>query len=163
MKKLLALPALGAAAALTYGAAAALSVNQNGATLQVGEDVSVACAEYASIAAFMYDDASGLVDGVRIDITDDPTVNGSCDGQTLYVTPLAQDGTQLPVAQGTAAWSTGMIKLGYDSAARTDSKGAVSRYTVNFGNNGNGRVSANNLERVRIGIDQGPGVGPNIP
>src|SRR5690349_2024172 len=88
MKKLMVLPALGAAAALTYGAAAALSVNQNGAPIQVGEDVSVACAEGATVAAWMYDDASGLVAGARVDITDDPAVNGSCTGYTLYVTPL---------------------------------------------------------------------------
>lgn len=162
MKKLLVLPALGAAAALTYGAAAALNVNQNGAPIQVGEDVSVACAEGAKIAAWMYDDASGLVDGARVDITDDPAVNGSCDGYTLYVTPLAFNGTVLPVLSGPDTYATGKVVLG-NTPARTDLENNVARYTVEFGyQTGNGMVSANNLERVRLGIDQGPQVGGEI-
>jgi hypothetical protein len=157
MKKILLLPALGAAAALTYGAAAALSVDQNGAPIQVGEDVSVACADSARVAGWGYNDIDGGVYYAWVDIED---ANGDCAGNTLYVTPLAQDGTVLPVLSG-SDYATGKVVLG--AANATDVDGNVSRYKVNFGyTNGNSAVSANNLQRVRLGIDQGPNVGPDI-
>ena len=99
MKKLLVLPALGAAAALTYGAAAALNVNPSAAPIQVGE-ASLVCADGAEVLGWGYDDGTSEVFWAWVDITDD---DFNCDGNTLYVTALGPNGEYL---------NRGSVKLG---------------------------------------------------
>ena len=94
MKKLLMLPALGAAAALTYGAAATLNVNPT-AAIQVGTTDNVWCATSAEIAGWGYEGDDGLVYNVRVILADG---GGACDGATLFVTVL--DGTGNGIASG---------------------------------------------------------------
>jgi hypothetical protein len=85
MKKLLMLPALGAAAALTYGAAAALSVTDS-ASIQVGTAPSLACADSASVENWGYESDDDSIRYVDVRVED---ANQDCDGATLFATALA--------------------------------------------------------------------------
>jgi hypothetical protein len=159
MRKLLLLPAIGAAAALTYGAAAALNVTGS-APIQVGTVNDLQCAESAEVSGWGYDDAGVTVSYAWVDVTD---VGGDCSGNVLYVTPLSDADAVLPTNNG--EYATGHVILGdLPIGQTTDRDGDVSRYKVNFGyTTGTSKVSALDLERVRISIDQGPGVGPLMP
>jgi hypothetical protein len=160
MKKLLMLPALGAAAALTYGAAAALSVDQNAAPIQVGQVTDLACAVGADIVAGGYDDGTGSVAYAFVDVTDE---NANCNGSSLYVTPLDGAGHVLPLIGG--GYAAGRVTLGTDAYnGVAPSANDVTRYQVFFGTNGAGPglVDAVALEGARIAIDQGPTL-PAIP
>ena len=158
-KKLLALPALGAAAALAYGAAAALNVNQNAAPIQVGVVNDLVCAEGASVVGWGFDEDRKSVAYAWIDITD---VNNNCDGNWLYVTPLDGAGNRIDLIGG--GYATGRVVLGQDQTDREDD---VSRYQVFFGTNRTpsvpGLVDAVELKGVQLAIDQGHGVGRELP
>lgn len=134
MKKLLVLPALGAAAALTYGAAAALNVKSEGAPLQVGVTYDLACAEGAAVTGWGLDDKTEpTVSWVYIDVKD---INANCDGQTMFATALKSNGDLVAGAN-----SRGSVIL-------KDDGDGVTRYQVKFG----APLLAEQVEGIRISI-----------
>lgn len=94
MKKLLALPVLGAAAALTFGAASALQFGSDNAAIQSGATYDVSCANSAVVKGWGYESDTNLVSNVRLGL-----VNGEdCDGAEVFVTVYGagpDEGTKL--------------------------------------------------------------------
>ena len=102
-KKLLALPALGAAAALAFGAAASLTPGDDNAALQVGTVLDLTCAESASVAGWDYIPGSRQVNALYVHVEDG---DGDCYGAKLYAT-LININSQAVASGNTTITSSG--------------------------------------------------------
>jgi hypothetical protein len=134
--------AAGAVAIMVFAFAAfAASLNVQASVLQAGETEAGAleCASDANVFAWFYNDFDGSVDGVRVALDEGHT----CDGEMIHVTPLDADGKSLDG----------------NTRAQVITEDGTDIYVANFP--AAHRPQAEDIEGVRVGIDQGHISAPN--
>jgi hypothetical protein len=94
MKKLMLVPLVGAAGALTFGAAAALNTTGDHAAIQLGTTAAgeFACATNVVVAGWGYESDDDSVRSVRLDVVDD---NNACNGADVFVDVLDAAGNRI--------------------------------------------------------------------